>query len=84
MKLLYIISLIQGSSTDIIAFTDKVTLAVSDIKGNIYLYDRRNPLQQIAKVKAGNTVHKLWASDSLLTAACEDGNLRAFDLKIIR
>lgn len=43
---------------------------VSTIKGNIYMFDCRNPLNYSAKTRAGNTIHKLWADGYNLAAAC--------------
>lgn len=54
---------------------------MSTIKGQIYLYDCRNPLKEINKTRAGNTIHDLWAEEHQLVAACEDGGVRWFDVR---
>lgn len=77
--------LIQGSSTDIVwqGTENQHLYNVSTIKGHIYLYDCRNPLKELQKVRAGNTIHKMWADKNMLAAACEDGHVRYYDVRKI-
>jgi hypothetical protein len=54
------IIIIKGSSTSIIQLSNKNVFAVGDIKGEIHLIDKRNPLKDDKVLKAGNTVHQIW------------------------
>lgn len=51
------------------------------LEGNIYVIDRRNPIEIVKQFQAGNTVHKLYSHGSQIYAACEDGYLRVFNIK---
>lgn len=55
--------------------------AVSDIQGEIHLFDRRSPMEHKFLLKAGNTVHQMFYDDNVLLAACEDGCVRGWDLR---
>ena len=54
---------------------------MSTIKGIIYVYDCRNPLKEVNKTVAGNTINDLWAEEHNLVAGCEDGTVRVFDVR---
>lgn len=45
------------------------------------MYDCRNPLKECGQVRTGNTVHQIWSEGYNLGAACEDGNVRYFDVR---
>jgi hypothetical protein len=73
--------IIKGSSTDIIQLATKNQYAVSDIQGEIHLFDKRSPMEHKFLLKAGNTVHQMFYDDNVLLAACEDGCVRGWDLR---
>lgn len=45
------------------------------------MFDHRNPLKEAGHTVAGNTIHKLWCEGSTISAACEDGHVRCFDIR---
>ena len=63
---------------------DKVTYAVGTLKGRIYFYDRRQPLEQQYSIKTGSTVHSLWTKSNILAAGCEDGIVKVFDTRMYK
>ena len=68
------------SASAIVRVHSPYNYAIADIEGNIHLLDYRAPLKVIAKLRAGNSIHALEAKGSNLFAACEDGNVRLFDI----
>ena len=70
----------EVSASAIVRVHSPYNYAIADIEGNIHLLDYRAPLKVIAKLRAGNSIHALEAKGSNLFAACEDGNVRLFDI----
>ncbi len=72
---------LKGNSSDIVQLHNKNYFAISDIQGEIHLFDKRTPLQPKHLLKAGNTVHQMFYDENNLFAACEDGCVRGWDLR---